>query len=145
MSDVMKEENNSKSDWFPLSKKQEKEEGILHPSMEGKGYEEIRITRDDVFGDLEKGWDPGFDTLQVREIPQFLLDKFSFAAQSGHLPRTYGHYLTVLEKAGCLDDRTLSALKKYRPEVEKAGSLKQQIEVLKPLIEYLGQLQMKKI
>jgi len=137
------EEEKAKN-WFPNTTKQEEERGFS-PSMEGKGYEQIRVPRDDVFGDREKGWHPGYDTLQIREIPQFLLDKFSFAAEGGHLPRTYGHFLNELEKVGCLDDRTLSALKKYRPEVEKATTQKAQAEALKPLIEYLGQLQMKKI
>lgn len=138
-------EEDKKVNWFPNTQMDQKDEGGFNESMRGRGYESITILRDDAFGDREKGWHPGFDTLQVREISQFLFDKFSFAASVGHLPRTFTHYVGELKKTGALDSKTVSALERHISEVEKGTTIEEQQKLFQGIAEYLGQLRMEKI
>ena len=121
------------------------EGGGDYGSMKGRGYDPIQIVRDDVFGDREKGCHPGFDNLQIREIPKFLFDKFSSAAEAGHLRRTYGHYIKELKGAKALDSNVIQAFEKFTPEVERAITVKEQKKLFQEMQDYLGKLQMKKI
>ena len=134
-----------KANWFPYTSKQEEERGFS-PSMEGKGYEEVKIIRDDAFGDRERGWHPGFETLQVREIPRFLLDKFRVASEMGVLPRTYKHYVEEFKRAGPLDEKVVQAFERFTPEVERTHGYQEQKKLFEEnILPYLGKLSMKKI
>jgi hypothetical protein len=137
------EEEKTKASWFPYTSKQEEAKGFS-PSMEGRGYEPVQFIRDDVFGDVEKGRHPGFDNLQIREIGNFLRDKFEAASEAGHLPKTYKHYVGELKKTGALDDKVILAFEKFIPEVEKGTTVKKQKVLFQEIAEYLGQLKMER-
>jgi hypothetical protein len=115
-----------------------------NPSMRGQGYEEVSLVREDIFNDIGRGAHPGQDRLQIREVVQFLADKFSSAAGDGHLFATYKHYIGELKRTGALDDKTIRALERHIPEVEKATTVKEQKKTFQEIAEYLGKIKMVK-
>lgn len=134
--------------WFGYTLKQEEEArtGGLQPSMEGKGYDVVTIERDDVFGDFERGGHPGFETVNIKDIPMYLLDKFRYASEHGHLARTYTTRIKELKRVGAIDERVYGAFEKFRPQVEQATHYSDQTKLFKESIEpYIGRLLKKKI
>lgn len=141
------DEAKGKANWFSFSDKQQADRttGDWFPSFSGEGFDEVVFDREDVYNDKGKGGHPGFHRIQLRELPQLLFDEFSAAANGGHLSRTYAHFTKELEKVKSLDPKVLSAFRKYAPEVEKARTQKQQLEAVKPIIDYLGAMRREKI
>jgi hypothetical protein len=139
-------EEEKKGNWFPFSDKQEADRasGDFFPSFSGKGFEEVSLVREDIFNDIGRGSHPGQDRLQIREIAQFLHDKFAQAAESGHLPRTYKHYVEEVKKSGALDDKVIRALERHVSEVEKAITAKEQKKTFQEIADYLGKIRMEK-
>ena len=142
-----KNEKGSGKSWFPFSDQQEADRtgGDFFPSFSGKGYEEVELIREDIFNDIGRGSHPGFDRLQIREIANFLREKFEAAADAGHLQKTYKYYVGEVKKSGVLDDKVIRALEQHISEVEKATTVKEQKKTFQEIAEYLGQLKMQKI
>jgi hypothetical protein len=140
------EKGNGK-EWFNFTDQQEagRTGGDFFPSFSGKGFDEIELNREELWGDKSQGSMGGVDRIQVREISKFLFDKFSFAASVGHLPRTFMHYVGELKKTAALDSKTVSALERHISEVEKGTTIEEQQKLFQGIAEYLGKLEMKKI
>lgn len=140
-------EQEKKSNWFGFTDKQEADRagGDFFPSFSGKGYEEISMTREDIFHDFERGSHPGQDRLLLKELPKFLLDKFRSSSETGTLNPTFAHYVGELKKSGLVDDKVIRALEAHVSVVNKATTIKEQQEVYQGIAEYLGKIRMEKI
>jgi hypothetical protein len=145
--EVKKMEEEKKVNFFPFSDAQQAERsgGDFFPSFSGEGFEEVVLDREDIYNDKGKGAHPGFHRLQLRELPKFLLDEFSAVAVRGGLPATYNHFINEIEKVKGVDAKVVRAFRKYASEVEKARTRDQQLEVLKPIVDYLGAMRREKI
>ena len=136
-------EDEKKVDWYPGMKEAEPKDWF--PSMSGTGDDPIEFFRPQTPQEVKQGAARYTDSMRVKELPRFLIDTFITSAQAATLPEVYPYYIGEIERAKCLDDKTIAALRKYESEVKKAGtSSKRQAEALNPLIEYLGQLKMER-
>jgi hypothetical protein len=82
------------------------------------------------------------DTLQMRELPQFLSDRVIQAHKNGRLPKTLDHYIWALGGAGLVDKDTLRTFKGLRAKV--TGNYRTDEKVVPEILELISGLQAKK-
>ena len=82
------------------------------------------------------------DTLQMRELPQFLSDRVIQAHKNGRLPKTLDHYIGALGGAGLVDKDTLRTFKGLRAKV--TGNYRTDEKVVPEILELISGLQAKK-
>lgn len=110
---------------------------------EGEGFGTIELSRP---VEYEKGENARRnaprDTVQIRNLPSFLKDKFKAAAeniyQENSLARTLDHYTGQMEGWGVLDAGPLAELKALAKQANQARSQKERQEVYKKTVELLG-------
>jgi len=140
-------EEKKAADFFPFTRAQEEEaktDSHFFPSMGGRGYDPVELTREDIFNDIGRGAQPGQDGMLLKELPQFLADKFRFSAESGTLAKTYGHYVSEMKRTKVLDDKVIQAFERFLPTVQEATTVEEQREVFQEISNYLRKLQMTK-
>jgi len=116
----------------------------FNESMKGAGLEPVELIREDYCGAAKRGGMPYVDPMQVREVIPFVLEKFLWASEHGGLAATYRHYVRELRRVNVFDEKVISSLEKFEPEVKKAISLKEQKAVFEQIVEYLGKMRMEK-